>query len=300
MLLKLGSKSPEVAEVQKLLSMMGYDLIIDGEYGPKTVRSINAFQKKSGLVIDGEVGDKTYQALKAAQKNTSKEMKGPISPTAYNGDIKIINDKQLAPTQYIKQIFKKTQLFIHFTAGAPSAANVIHGWDSDEPQIAVSYVIDGDTAEIYEAYNPNFWSFHLGIKGTNGKLDRVSVGIEICAWGPITEKNGKFYTYTNKEVPANKICTLDEPFRGYKYFYAYSDAQLASLETLLLYLIKTYDISVQDVFDKTWFDYKQDVIDNTTPGIWTHVNVRKDKTDSYPDQRLLDLLNKVSKQVNSK
>ena len=68
MLLKEGDKGAEVSEVQKLLSMLGYDLIIDGDFGSKTTRSVKSFQKKYALSIDGVVGNQTYQTLKSAQK----------------------------------------------------------------------------------------------------------------------------------------------------------------------------------------------------------------------------------------
>lgn len=298
MLLKLGDKNVEVTEVQKLLSMLGYDLIIDGEYNSKTVRSINSFQKKNRLTIDGEVGKKTLQALKAAQKNTAKEIKGLSTPIDYAKEIKVIVSKQLASSQYIKQNFKKSQIFVHFTLGGQHSENVINNWDSGEPQVSSAYVIDGETAHIHETYNPNFWSYHLGIKGTNGKLDKISIGIEMCSWGPLTEKDGKFFTYTNKEIEVDKVYTLDEPFRGFLHYYAYSEEQLNSLEKLMCWLIEKYEISVQNFFDKNWFEYNEDIIKKITPGIYSHSSVRHDKYDSYPDKRLIELLNRISKKYN--
>lgn len=292
-MIKLGDKGLEVTEVQKLLSMLGYDLVVDGEFGEKSARSLKAFQKKIGLEADGIAGPKTIEALKSTQKRTAKEEKS--TPLSKNyGDLSINKDLQLNQKQYIKQSTKKDKLFIHFTAGGPNAENVIRGWDLDAPQVSTSYVIDGEIGQIHECFSPEFWSFHLGIKGTNGALDKTSIGIEICAWGPLTKVGDKFMNYVNREVPADQVCELSEPFRGYKYFHKFTDTQLESLEKLLDFLIVEYNIPIQSSFDMSWFDYKQEVIDNKTPGIWTHVTVRKDKTDSYPDQRLLDLLNRLA------
>lgn len=294
MAVQLGDKGPQVSEIQKLLSLLGYDLIVDGDFGARTQRSITAFQKKSGLDADGVVGEKTLAALKAAQKRTAKEDKSPIIPKEYGDAVTVNTSHPLPIEQYMRQVTEKKQIYIHFTAGGPSAANVISGWNADEPKISTSYVIDGDTGEIFQCFHPNYWSFHLGIKGTNGKVDKASIGIEICAWGPITEKAGKFYTYTNKEISSDKVYKLDTPFRGYKYFHKYTDAQLESLEKLLMFLVKEYKIPVQSSFDKSWFEFNQQVIDKVLPGIWTHTTVRKDKTDSYPDERLIALLNRVA------
>lgn len=294
---KLGDKGSEVTEVQKLLSMLGYDLIIDGSFGDRTDRSLRAFQKKMGLVADGVAGPKTVEALKTTQKRTSKEEKMPSASQDY-GHLSIDKSCQLEPAQYLKQVTDKDKLFIHFTAGGPSAINVIKYWDSDEPRVATAFVIDGEKGQIFECFNPDYWSFHLGIKGTNGALDKTSVGIEICAWGQLTKIGDKYFNYKNGEVPVTEVYELAQPFRGFKYFHKFSDAQLESLEKLLEFLILEYNITVQKGFDMSWFDFKQDLIDKKYPGIWTHVNVRKDKSDSYPDQRLLDLLNKLAKKHN--
>lgn len=294
---KLGDKSSVVTEVQKLLSMLGYDLIIDGYFGDRTDRSLRAFQKKMGLLSDGDAGPKTIEALKAAQKRSAKEDKKQLNPKDYNG-LEIETKYALESSQFIKQITNKDKIFIHFTAGGPNAANVIKYWDSDEPRIATAFVIDGESGQIFECFNPNYWSFHLGIKGTNGALDKTSIGIEICAWGPLTKKGDKYFNYVNGEVPESEVCKLNTPFRGFEYFHKYSDLQLKALENLLDYLLEEYNIKMQKNFDMSWFDFNQELIDKKHPGIWTHVNVRKDKSDSYPDKRLLDLLNKLSKKYN--
>lgn len=296
-MVKLGDKGSEVTEVQKLLSMLGYDLVIDGDFGGKTVRSLQAFQKKMGLNIDGVAGPKTIEALKAAQKRTAKEEKAPTGTKNY-GSIFVEKKYQLEPTQFIKQNTPKDKIFIHFTAGGPNAGNVIRYWGSDETRVATAFVIDGETGQIHECFNPDFWSFHLGIKGTNGALDKSSVGIEICAWGPLIKKGEKFYTYVNSEVPANQAYELSTPFRGYKYYHKVSDEQFRQLELLVDFLITEYNVPIQKNFDASWFEFNQELINKKTPGIWTHTNVRKDKCDMYPDQRLIDMLNRLSKKHN--
>jgi len=302
MILQQGDRGKKVGEVQKLLSMLGYDLIIDGDYGLRTTRSVKAFQKKYNLGADGIVGTKTLQALKAAQKRTSKESKGEGYKKNY-GDLEVVTTVKLQDGQYIKQTHEKSQIYIHFTAGSGNASNVIRYWDNNEPRIATSFVLGRDDAKIYECFNPDFWSFHLGVKGTKGKLDKISIGIEICAYGPLKKKEDKFYAWPgnySKEIPEDEVYKLNKEFRGFKYFHSFTDAQMLELEKLLDYLVKEYDISVQDCFDDSWFNYKDDVIKQRLPGIWTHTNVRKDKTDLFPCQEIVNLLNRVSKKSKNK
>lgn len=297
---RIGDKSQTVSEVQKRLSLLGYDLIMDGSFGNNTRDAVMLFQSKNGLSVDGAVGNKTWGVLE--NKSTSLLIPQPAISVPvqinYGSELVVRRDVLQPDTQYIKQETTKSQIFIHFTAGGPSAKNTIGGWNANETVVSTAYVIDGDTGEAYECFNPKYWSYHLGIKGAGGKLDKASIGIEICAWGPITFKDGKYYTYLNKEISSDKVYKLDKPFRGYSYFHSYTEAQLATVEKLLRKLIVEFKIKVQPSFGDDWFEFKQDVITNITPGIWTHVNTRQDKSDSYPDKRLLAILNKLGSEFS--
>jgi len=301
MSLKYGDVGPKVSEVQKYLSFLGYDLIADGHFGDRTLRSVKAFQKKVNLDTDGVVGSKTLEALKAAQKRTSKEDKNTITEKNY-GKLDILKTSQLDSSQYVKQRTDKDKIFIHFTAGRKSASRTITSWSNDEQKIATAYVIGADDGKAYEAFHPDYWGWHLGVKGTNGALDKKSIGIEICCFGPLKKVGDKYYAWPNDwktEVPAEEVYELESEFKGYKYYQAYTDEQLVTLERLLEFLIESYNIPVQKSFDMSWFEFMPSLISNKTPGLWTHVNCRKDKYDSYPDHRLLELLNRIAKKYNS-
>ena len=300
MSLKHGDIGSKVSEVQKYLSFLGYDLIVDGHFGDKTLRSVKAFQKKLNLTTDGIVGPKTLEALKAAQKRTSKEEKTTITPKSY-GQLEVVKTAQLDASQYVKQKTDKDKIFIHFTAGRKSASRTIGFWASDEQKISTAYVIGADDGKAYEAFHPDYWGWHLGIKGTNGALDKKSIGIEICCFGPLKKVGDKYYAWPNNwktEVSSEEVYELETPFKGFKYYQAYTDAQLDTLEKLLEYLIENYNIPVQKSFDMSWFEYMPELISKKTAGLWTHVNCRKDKFDSYPDHRLLELLNRLSIKYN--
>lgn len=60
---KNGSRGPEVFWTQEHLNFYGYNLIVDGICGPKTVSAIKDFQKTHGLTVDGVAGPKTYAML---------------------------------------------------------------------------------------------------------------------------------------------------------------------------------------------------------------------------------------------
>ena len=54
---------PDVRAVQALLLCRGYNLDVDGEYGPATAAAVGRFQTASGLDTDSECGPRTWAAL---------------------------------------------------------------------------------------------------------------------------------------------------------------------------------------------------------------------------------------------
>lgn len=60
---QLGDTGNEVIEIQQALASRGYDVPVDGDYGPATKAAVADFQKDNNLDVDGEVGSHSYQAL---------------------------------------------------------------------------------------------------------------------------------------------------------------------------------------------------------------------------------------------
>jgi peptidoglycan hydrolase-like protein with peptidoglycan-binding domain len=53
----------DVRQVQEALAERGFDLEVDGIYGPSTQTTIRQFQKKNDLTVDGMAGPETISAL---------------------------------------------------------------------------------------------------------------------------------------------------------------------------------------------------------------------------------------------
>ncbi len=62
--LRQGSSGPDVADLQRRLNELGFSAgTADGDFGPKTLAAVKAFQQSRGLAADGIVGQKTWAAL---------------------------------------------------------------------------------------------------------------------------------------------------------------------------------------------------------------------------------------------
>lgn len=206
-------------------------------------------------------------------------------------------------SQYIQEEHPKKQIYIHHTAGNANPHNVFSGWASNTERIATCVSIGGKPkvgsnwvdGEVVQGYSSKYWAYHLGLKESTfhkfnlpyRSLDKNSIGIEICNWGQLTEKGGKFYNYVNKEVPADEVCELDTPHRGYKYYHNYTDAQIEAVKDLLILWKQRYTIPLeyyQDIWDVTPRALKGDA------GVFTHNSVRFDKVDVYPHPKLVTML----------
>lgn len=62
-LLKAGDKGPAVEYIQRRLVAWGYDVGVDGDFGPGTSATLRQFQSDYGLGRDGKVGQDTLRKL---------------------------------------------------------------------------------------------------------------------------------------------------------------------------------------------------------------------------------------------
>ncbi|MBR5633365.1 MAG: peptidoglycan-binding protein, partial [Clostridia bacterium] len=61
--IKYGMKGDDVANLQSILNKLGYNLTVDGSFGPKTLAAVKDYQTKNGLTVDGMVGPQTQSLL---------------------------------------------------------------------------------------------------------------------------------------------------------------------------------------------------------------------------------------------
>ncbi len=215
--------------------------------------------------------------------------------------------KSLNVDEYYAEVFAKDKIFIHHTSGSHRPDWTIDGWEADKIRsggtlrVATSFVIGGISTidgnsdfdgVIYQAFNDKYWAHHLGMNQPNNRqMNQHSIAIEICNYGPLTRTlDGKYLNYVNKQIPESMVVELAEPFRGFKYYHKYTDKQLDSLKELLVDLSGKYNINLKEGIARyKTFDYNNLAVSGV-PGLWTHTNVRRDKTDCSPQPKLLDMI----------
>ena len=204
--------------------------------------------------------------------------------------------------EYVQEEATKKQIYLHHTAGNSSGVSTFKQWDADSRgRIATCVCISGKGAKegdgrIVQGFPSKYWAYHLGAKADifNGygvpykALDKISIGIEICAWGQLEERGGKYYNYVNREVAKEDVCTLDTPYKKHIHFHRYADEQIRSVENLLKYWNQQYDIPINYREEDMW-DVSMNAL-NGVAGVYTHNSVRKDKIDIFPQPEMIQML----------
>jgi N-acetyl-anhydromuramyl-L-alanine amidase AmpD len=209
-------------------------------------------------------------------------------------DIAKIVQSRLSDDQYFQEINEKKQIYLHHTAGGGNAVSVAKYFQQKEGRVATAFVI-GDKGTIVQLFSSKHWAYHLGLKPevfaemgvTYRSLDKISIGIEICNYGPLTKRNGYYYNYVGGKVDYTQVTILDKKYKGHIYWQKYTDEQIESTRQLLVYLCDTYGISRE--YNDSIFDIDNRALKGEN-GIFTHNSVRHDKSDIYPCPRMIEML----------
>jgi len=286
--LKKGSKGEDVRTLQIMLG-----IIADGIFGSATEKSVKEYQSDNGLVADGIVGTKTWDSLFASTD---------ISENTSELEELIIEQYHLKKGEYLDGPTKKEYLFLHHTAGGPNPYQVVDMWGRDtRGKIATEFVLGGKSVingnathdgKLIQCMPTGAYAWHLGENGSQ-HMHSHSVGIEVCNMGPI--KNGK--TYTGALADPKEVVELAQAFRGNKSWHRYSDKQISILKSWILFIAERDNIDVrkglvEEIKKKgaAGFEWNENAYYGRIKGMWTHTNTRKDKSDMFPQQELIDML----------
>jgi N-acetyl-anhydromuramyl-L-alanine amidase AmpD len=209
-------------------------------------------------------------------------------------DISEINLKSVVFDDYYASTKTKNQIYLHHTAGSAEGERQFGFWQGDPIKVATCVCVSRN-GEVVQGFSSKYWAYHLGMRGTHfathglpyKNLDMGSIGIEICSWGWLTERDGKFYTYVGSELPSHRVMKLNQPYRGHQYWEDYTDEQVESVRKLLLLWKDRYGIDVS--YNEDIWDISKRALTGEN-GVFTHNSVRPDKTDVYPNPKLVAML----------
>jgi len=300
---------------------------IDGEVGPLTLNELLRGVDTDKYTIDdklpkpvvkpvvlGTVAPASVKPVTSDKpiKDTDNVLSMKGSYTTKNG--LLIDKAYLDTDEYVTDYgkIKPLSFFIHHTAGWNNPYSTIVSWNKDDRgRVATPYCIGGisiikgkyDDAKfdgkVVECIPDGYIGWHLGKVG-NFEISKMSSAVEICNFGWAEKKGDKFFTYTGAEVPKEMVCDLGYKFRGYQFWHAYTPAQIEALKQLIIHVHAIYpsikikkglpELLANGMSAKDAFEFQPDAYNAKQHGLWSHTNVRKDKTDMFPQHELVEML----------
>lgn len=196
---------------------------------------------------------------------------------------------------YYEAKHTKKKVVLHFTVGHLKG-DILSLTSESRGHVSTAFVMARDGI-VYQLFSSAAWSYHLGrsAQGGNGNQSKISIGIEISNYGPLTKKGNQLHTAYSKAADSRKTkddvyCSIDDTdqyiklpkkYKGHQYYTNYTNEQYHSLIILLRYLTKTYDIPRKFVAEASRYS-KSAATSSNFNGITSHVNFRSDKFDIGP------------------
>jgi len=232
--------------------------------------SIQDFQNANGLLCDGIFGLKSYNKL-------------------YHLLLKV-NEVTYFEGSYYKQPFPKKQIVWHHSAGSDNAQAIFKDWQTDKRWHVATAIAIQDDGSIARGYDEGEgWAVHIGahdIRLPNYReLETQSIGVEICNWGYLSEKNGKFLAWAGYEIPKEKVIELN--YKGFKYFEKYTDKEIETLKIWTLLNAMRFDISLKYNEADMWGVSARACAGAN--GIFTHNSFVSWKSDVSPQPKLIEM-----------
>jgi N-acetyl-anhydromuramyl-L-alanine amidase AmpD len=240
--------------------------------------------------------------------NSNPVISNPVEVSIQKEEIKIIKD-YLPPNQYVQDSkFIPNQIVLHHTAGGSINSSITY-WKSSRDRVGVHFCIDRN-GDIYQCIPlERAWAYHLYVASPGNKIerrfkvngsmyDRQAIGIELANYGYADVYNGRFLNCYGQVMSPEKVTKLDTPFRGKSYWEKYTDAQINSLEKLLIYLLEQFPkigVGINKDFSDIFEINREALL--FVPGIYGHISYRTDKSDIYKDKDLLEMLNNLHLKV---
>lgn len=223
-------------------------------------------------------------------------------------DLKEIIPVDFPENRYFRTQTNKKQIVLHHTVSGLGVDGDISWWIKDTQRIATSIIVDWK-GDKYQLFSSKYWAHHLGVKiddftrngvkgTTNEKLNKESIGIEIDAWGGLIKYKESWYpakwddklkqNIANLKVkPIKDVVIFPNGYRGFYGFEKYTDEQIEAVRKLLIYFGETHDIPLK--YNDGMWDVSKDALGGKS-GVWSHTSYRRDKSDCYPDERLISML----------
>jgi N-acetyl-anhydromuramyl-L-alanine amidase AmpD len=180
-------------------------------------------------------------------------------------------------TYYYHERTEKHGILLHYTTGYFSGD--LGTLTPTSGHVSVAYLV-GRTGRVYELYDPDFWSHHIGRQPYVSTQNYV--GIELTNMGPLKPVGGQMNNWYPEGRYERRYClaneaelyqALERPYRGIAHFATFTDAQYSALDKLLGRLCARYSLPRTFLPPEKRFDlFASPAAARAFRGITSHVN----------------------------
>lgn len=307
-MLRLGSKGVRVRQLQILLNLsLGLNLYTDGIFGQGTHAAVLRFQRQNGLVQDGIVGSVTMGLLELKSSNKAIAKSKNPDPDVFNS-VNLLNrdEYQTSKPHYVGAT-------MHHTVSGGNPNDVVNNWEYDNREAATNVIIgreEVDGSDYWDGHAvlcipKDCWGFHLALTrmgykpSWNFNANKMYWSFEICSWGALKKVGGKFFDLSGRiQIPEYQVCKLQRPFRTFRYWHKFTDAQLHKTFQLLNWFSCEYSIDFTDTSSEPievnadWLELDWKAL-NLLRKLTTHSNFEAGKFDVFPQPELLEVIRSI-------
>ncbi len=213
-----GSSGEDVKKLQKALNSAGYNLAVDGEFGPKTQSAVKAYQQKNGLAVDGIVGVNTWNSLNSKKTTTTSASKNTSTQAA---------NKIKEPAAKKRPTYEKNENVI-------SAENSLQDWENNKP------------SDYESKYSQEIESI------LNSILNREKFSYNMNA-DPLYNQYKEQYINNGKKAMLDTLANSAALTGGYNNSYAVTAGNEAYNESL-----NKLNSIAMELYDRAYSKYKDD------------------------------------------
>jgi hypothetical protein len=180
---------------------------------------------------------------------------------------------KLPEKNFYKEIYEKTQIVIGHNNRKDTRH--INGWlnrNGGNYKKTSNYTIDRD-GKIFEHFSPKYYSDFIGVEQDKSNISILLVNV---GWLKLNKLNNTYTDWVGHTYSKN-INVLERSWRGYDYWYEYTNVQLESLKGLLVFLCDKHKIPKQCIGNNV---YSEDV--DIYKGITFRSNYSQDNKDISP------------------
>lgn len=149
--------------------------------------------------------------------------------------------KQLHCNKHSGRLLHPDMIILHYTGGADALSSAHH---LARPDTDVSaHLVIGHDGGIIQLLPFDTIAWHAGRSSYEGRtnLNRYSIGIEMDNAGQLHRREGRFYSWFNREYMPDEVYTDCEGGRA-RYWHNYTLVQLQSVFAVCKLLLNAYPI----------------------------------------------------------